>query len=162
MLIRPPFRPITRFGSDFSRISMSKTPDAPVPPIASNDAPPVPYRQLFRFADTVDYVVLFVGSLCAIVNGVTLPAFAILMGTLFDKVNEISGFMDAVSDLAIAFISVGGISFLVSLGEMTAMNISASRQIRRVRTKYFEALMRQDVGWYDMNTAGDLASRLAE
>jgi hypothetical protein len=27
---------------------------------------------------------------------------------------------------------------------------------------YFQSLLRQDIGWFDMNSAGDLASRLAE
>ena len=31
-----------------------------------------------------------------------------------------------------------------------------------LQIKYFEALMRQDIGWFDMSSGGDLASRLAE
>ena len=27
---------------------------------------------------------------------------------------------------------------------------------------YFQSLLRQDIGWFDMNSAGDLATRLAE
>ena len=67
-----------------------------------------------------------------------------------------------VENICYAFLVVGGISFTVSLGEMTLMNISATRQIRRIRLLYFRSLMRQDVGFFDMSTAGDMASRLAE
>jgi ABC-type multidrug transport system fused ATPase/permease subunit len=40
--------------------------------------------------------------------------------------------------------------------------ITAERQIRRVREAYVNALLRQEVAFYDTNKAGELASRMIE
>jgi ABC-type multidrug transport system fused ATPase/permease subunit len=53
-------------------------------------------------------------------------------------------------------------SFVASIGEMVFLNLAATSQIRRIRVLYFKALMSQEIGWFDLSTAGDLASRLAE
>lgn len=125
-------------------------------------APQVPYSQLFRFSTPLEKAVLFFGILCSIVNGATMPIFSIFFGRLLDDVNSQSDFISGVTQIAYIFLILGGSAFVVSFGEISLLNISASRQIRRIRTLYFRALLRQDVGWYDLSTAGDLASRLAE
>lgn len=77
-------------------------------------------------------------------------------------VNTKGQFLDSITKIAYIFLGLGGIAFLASLGEMTLLNLSATRQIRRARNAYFRALLRQDIGWFDLSTAGDLSSRLAE
>ena len=51
---------------------------------------------------------------------------------------------------------------LSGTAEMAFMNFAAMRQIRRIREKCFDSLLRQEVGWYDVNSAGDLSALLAE
>jgi hypothetical protein len=48
------------------------------------DVPPVPYTKLFRFASVWDSVILAIGLLCSVANGVVMPIFSIFFGTLFD------------------------------------------------------------------------------
>lgn len=41
------------------------------------------------------------------------------------------------------------------------LNISAERQASRVRKAYFRAMLRQEVGWYDSISSGELTTRLS-
>lgn len=40
--------------------------------------------------------------------------------------------------------------FVFGIFCIDCFNRTAIRQITRIRTKYFESLMRQDIGWYDV------------
>lgn len=40
--------------------------------------------------------------------------------------------------------------------------LAAGRQVRRIRQQFFHAIMRQEVGWFDVNDAGELNTRLIE
>ena len=40
------------------------------------------------------------------------------------------------------------------------MNISAERQATKIRKEYFAAMLRQEVGWYDNISSGELTTRL--
>ena len=41
-------------------------------------------------------------------------------------------------------------------------NVSAYRQTRRMRVAFYRAILRQEVGWFDVNEAAELSTRLAE
>jgi ABC-type multidrug transport system fused ATPase/permease subunit len=40
--------------------------------------------------------------------------------------------------------------------------IAAERQIRRIRFLLFRNLLRQEIGWFDVHSTGELNSRLIE
>ena len=123
----------------------------------------VPYKALFRYATRFDQLLLFVGLACSFGNGGTLPAFAILFGSLIDALHSKPGGFDAsVNTLCIAFVVIGAVGFVLSFGQVSLMNITASRQVRTVRKEYLRSLLRQDMAWHDSASAGDLAARLAE
>ena len=41
-------------------------------------------------------------------------------------------------------------------------NVSAYRQTRRIRQAFYQAVLRQDIGWFDVNDATELTTRLIE
>ena len=41
-------------------------------------------------------------------------------------------------------------------------NLSAYRQTRRLRQAFFRAVMKQEMGWFDVNSSAQLNSRLSE
>ena len=122
----------------------------------------VPYRALFRYATPWETVGLYLGVACSLVNGAALPLFSLLFGQLLDDLNSPADIVDRVTKVAIDFLLLGAGAFVASLGEIGLLNVLATNQIERVRQRYFSALLRQDVAWYDENMAGDVASRLAE
>lgn len=74
--------------------------------------------------------------------------------------------MDALYDDAVAFgaacASLSGIMFIISTLMIDSLNLSASRQISRVRKIFLKAVLRQDMSWYDTNTSTNFASRINE
>ena len=42
----------------------------------------------------------------------------------------------------------------------TLMLLSAERQSNKVRNEYFRAIMRQEIGWFDETSSGELTTRL--
>lgn len=183
--------------ADVTILAMASVPSENAVPAPAAVPEKVPYSKLFRYATPTDILCMVVGLILSAGNGVTMPAFSILFGALLDRLNTPgNSFSDAISNICKAFLIVGGVGFVCSLGELTLMDFAATRQVRRIRNHYFRALLRQvccnflreggggrrawgrnyprldslcalveiaqDVGWFDLNTAGDLGSRLAE
>ncbi len=47
-------------------------------------APMVPFLALFRYADSIDYVLMFLGILFAAVQGAAMPVVNIIFGRIID------------------------------------------------------------------------------
>lgn len=60
----------------------------------------------------------------------------------------------AIIDDSVAFlvgsILVGLINFIAGIIAVDLFNYTALRQITRIRVKYFQSLMRQEVGWHEL------------
>lgn len=74
--------------------------------------------------------------------------------------------MDALYDDSVAFgaacATLSAILFLLSMLTVDLLNLSASRQISRVRKMFLKSVLRQDMSWYDTNTSTNFASRINE
>ena len=57
---------------------------------------------------------------------------------------------------------MGGITLIVAYGQIVCWVIPAERQTRRIRLKFLECVLRQEVGWYDVRGVGELNTRLSE
>ena len=42
------------------------------------------------------------------------------------------------------------------------LNLSAYRQTRRIRQRFFHSVLKQEISWFDLNDASQLSTRLAE
>ena len=58
------------------------------------------------------------------------------------------------------FIAVG--VFISAYFQISLMQTSAGRQVNRIRKLYYQSVLRQDIGWFDCNPSGELATRLNE
>lgn len=62
--------------------------------------------------------------------------------------------LEAIIDDSIAYLILSLIStawqFVFGIFCVDCFNRTAIRQVTRIRTKYFESLMRQDISWYDI------------
>ena len=59
-----------------------------------------------------------------------------------------------------AYAAVG--SWIVGYMQCAFWSISAIRQTHRIRLKFLNAILRQDIGWFDINEAGGLTTRMFE
>lgn len=73
-----------------------------------NSLAPVGFKELFRFADNLDYVLMVIGTLGAIVHGCSLPLFlrffADLVNSFGANINHIDKMMDEVLKVIIIII----------------------------------------------------------
>lgn len=58
--------------------------------------------------------------------------------------------------------AIGAGVMLVSYLQVAFWSLPAKRQARRIRMLFFKACLRQNIGWFDTNPAGELSTRLAE
>ncbi|KDO28008.1 hypothetical protein SPRG_20358 [Saprolegnia parasitica CBS 223.65] len=140
------------------------TPDAVVP---VTPAPMVSFAKLFSFADTTDKVLLAIGTLGSMVMGVAQPLQIVFFGNVINAFNPTSGtgddaFRDSINRTVIQFVIVGAIVLVTGVAQTACWSIAASRQTKRLRHAYASAILRQEVGWFDVNEPMQLATRVAD
>ena len=72
------------------------------------------------------------------------------------------GFISQVDILAFIFIGLGVGVFALGTIQITFFQAACERQVKKIRLAFYAAIMRQEVGWFDANATGELASRLTE
>ena len=60
------------------------------------------------------------------------------------------------------FCLVGCCVLVAGYLEIAFWSWAAERQTRRVRTLFFDSIMKQQIGWFDTHQSGELSTRLAE
>ncbi|XP_038994067.1 ABC transporter B family member 15-like [Hibiscus syriacus] len=110
---------------------------------------------LFRYADGIDKLLLLFGTLGSIGDGMMSPVnMYILSGALNDYGSADQSFSNEVVDkyaLRLLYSAIGvGISAFI---EGVCWTRSAERQASRMRTEYLKSVLRQEVGFFDDQTA---------
>ncbi|KAL7696249.1 p-glycoprotein (MDR1) [Lotmaria passim] len=120
----------------------------------------VSFLGIFRYADRTDKILMIVGTVCAVVCGGGLPAFAFVFGRIMDDlmVSNDPEKETAKTSLIMVYIGIG--VFIVCGGHVMCWTITASRQVARIRLRFFQAVLRQDIGWHDEHSPGELTARM--
>ncbi|OLN95357.1 Leptomycin B resistance protein pmd1-like protein 4 [Colletotrichum chlorophyti] len=128
------------------------------------------FHLLFYAGPTwIDITLFVVGSITAVAAGVPFPLMGILFGQLIDDMNgatcssgigDADAYQAAVNDkvLKLVYISLG--SFVLIYCYTTSWSLLSQRLAQRFREKYFQSLLRQDVGFFESRQAGEVSSRL--
>lgn len=119
--------------------------------------------EFFKFADAVDVLLMCSGGLCAIGVGAALPLFSIIFGGMFDSFNDpaVSAW-DVGADFALQFGYIAIAVFLAATVQVGAFTLSSERQTLRIRVRYFDALLKQDIAWFDLQKSGELSAKITE
>uniref|UniRef100_A0A671WTY9 ATP-binding cassette, sub-family B (MDR/TAP), member 4 n=1 Tax=Sparus aurata TaxID=8175 RepID=A0A671WTY9_SPAAU len=155
---------------DKKKKKKEKTPKLPmVGPIA-----------LFRFADGWDVLLLIAGTVMAMVNGVVLPLMCIVFGDMTDSFIDDSlnsqlnsslpsEFSITVlksqcfsSSFAIYYSIMGAVVLVAAYMQVSFWTLAAGRQVKRIRKLFFHCIMKQEIGWFDVNETGELNTRLTD
>lgn len=59
-----------------------------------------------------------------------------------------------------SYIAIAFASLFANYFSNVSFNIAAARQVRRIRQRLFEAVLRQDMAFFDKNNPGELNSLL--
>nr|CAD7406898.1 unnamed protein product [Timema cristinae] len=146
---------------------------------------------MFRFSNTNERILLFIGTLAGMGMGLATPAnmllFGDLTGAMIDFGSEIinsmrqsqsvyseafnstenitdinSIFLSAIKTFAIGNAAIGAATFIFGYISIAIFNYVVQKQIYRIRSLFLKSALYQDIGWYDLNQTGDFASRMAD
>ncbi|XP_058738112.1 ABC transporter B family member 1 [Vicia villosa] len=113
----------------------------------------VGFGELFRFADGLDYVLMTIGTFGAIVHGCSLPIFlrffADLVNSFGSNANNLDKMTQEVMKYALYFLVVGAAIWASSWAEISCWMWTGERQSTKMRIKYLEAALKQDIEFFD-------------
>ncbi|KAJ8898721.1 hypothetical protein K2173_004880 [Erythroxylum novogranatense] len=124
----------------------------------------VPFYKLFAFADSVDVLLMTVGSVSAIANGLSMPLCTVLFGQLTDELgqNQKKLVLHSISKLCaqVMYLAVG--TGLAAFLQVSCWMITGERQAARLRSLYLKSVLGQEVGFFDTETkTGDVVGRMS-
>ena len=128
----------------------------------------VSVAKLFSFADTTDKVLIALGTLSAMTTGVLLSIQIVFFGDAVNSLgpnrlsDDTDSFYSGVRRIAIQFATIAAIALVCGLAQIACFSIAAARQTKRLRHAYASAILRQDVGWFDVNDPMQLATRVGD
>ncbi|XP_061530021.1 ATP-dependent translocase ABCB1-like isoform X1 [Phycodurus eques] len=136
---------------------------------------------LFRFADGLDVVLIVFGTVMSIVHGLTFPLMCVIFGNVADtfvqysRVSKINTshansttiipnntLQENITSFAIYYSIIGAILMVAAYIQAAFFALAAGRQIKRIRTDFFHSIMRQNIGWFDVNETATLNTRLVD
>uniref|UniRef100_A0A1D1XU82 ABC transporter B family member 1 n=2 Tax=Anthurium amnicola TaxID=1678845 RepID=A0A1D1XU82_9ARAE len=115
--------------------------------------PSAAFGELFRFADGVDYVLMAIGTVGAVVHGCSLPIFlrffADLVNSFGSNADDPNAMVRQVVKYAFYFLVVGAAIWASSWAEISCWMWTGERQSTKLRIKYLESALNQDVCYFD-------------
>ncbi|XP_033136812.1 ABC transporter B family member 7 [Brassica rapa] len=124
----------------------------------------VAFYKLFTFADRYDIILMAVGTISAMANGLAQPIMSVLIG----KIINVFGFSDhdhmvkEVSKVAVKFLYLAVYACVVSFLQVSCWMVTGERQSARIRGLYLKTILRQDIGFFDTETnTGEVIGRMS-
>ncbi|XP_042744187.1 ATP-dependent translocase ABCB1 isoform X3 [Lagopus leucura] len=136
---------------------------------------------LFRYSTCTDKLLMIFGSLLAIAHGSSLPIAMIIFGDMTDSfvtsdetnftgnlstLNSSSEMLDKLEEdmtkYAYYYTAIGAAVLVAAYVQTSFWTLAAGRQVKKIREKFFHAIMKQEIGWFDVNDAGELNTRLID
>ncbi|XP_059619981.1 multidrug resistance protein homolog 65 [Phlebotomus argentipes] len=158
----------------------------------SSTANRVSYFRLFRFATKWELFLIFLATILTAISAATMPMIIVTFGefstilierelagtssetillwmfgggkvlsnaseeeTRVEIINDSEAYLIWLSILA-------AIQFVSSVMFVDIFNYTALKQITRIRVRYFQAIVRQEMSWYDSTNDNNFASRLTD
>ena len=70
--------------------------------------------------------------------------------------------IEDVNILVIYYCALGLVAFIAGWMHVSFFSYACERQLLIIRKRFFRSVLRQEVGWFDVNSVGELNSRLSE
>ncbi|NP_036822.1 phosphatidylcholine translocator ABCB4 [Rattus norvegicus] len=135
---------------------------------------------LFRYSDWQDKLFMLLGTAMAIAHGSGLPLMMIVFGEMTDKFVDNAGNFSLPVNFSLSMLNpgrileeemtryayyysgLGGGVLLAAYIQVSFWTLAAGRQIRKIRQKFFHAILRQEMGWFDIKGTTELNTRLTD
>uniref|UniRef100_A0A8C5NS65 ATP binding cassette subfamily B member 4 n=1 Tax=Junco hyemalis TaxID=40217 RepID=A0A8C5NS65_JUNHY len=139
----------------------------------------------FRYSSWSDKLLMILGTVMAVAHGSSLPFAMMIFGDMTDSfvMTDTSGeknltgknisAMTRTMNLALFcfcfpyryayyYSGIAAGVLLAAYIQTSFWTLAAGRQIKKIREKFFHAIMRQEIGWFDVNDVGELNTRLLD
>ena len=70
--------------------------------------------------------------------------------------------VEEINRLVIYYCALGAMAFISGWLHISLFQYACERQLQVIRKKFFHAILRQEIGWFDVNSVGELNSRINE
>ncbi|CAJ0931151.1 unnamed protein product, partial [Mesorhabditis belari] len=138
----------------------------------------VPLRKLFRYLTKLDFCLLMLGLGVSACTGVGLPLMAILQGNIgqsfideeiylknnysvpMDDSFTEDVFKDRIMKVVYQYAGLTVGIFIAAYLQVSCLLVVCERMNDRLRRKFFEAILRQDIAFFDKNQGGTMATKL--
>ncbi|XP_075287295.1 bile salt export pump isoform X2 [Opisthocomus hoazin] len=132
--------------------------------VVEEDVKPVSFTRILKY-NASEWPYMVFGSLSAAVNGAVNPLYALLFSQIlgtFSILDEEEQRIQ-INGVCLLFVFIGILSFLTQFLQGYTFAKSGELLTRRLRKIGFQAMLGQDIGWFDdrKNSPGALTTRLA-
>ncbi|XP_056375087.1 ATP-dependent translocase ABCB1-like isoform X3 [Hyla sarda] len=133
---------------------------------------------MFRYSGPADWLLMLIGTMAAIIHGACMPLITVVFGemtnsfvsehkysgniTVGDEKNMTNSLLEQMTTFAYYYTGLGCAALFAGYIQISFWTLNAGRQVRRIRQNFFHAVLRQEIGWFDVNAAGELNTRLTE
>ncbi|KAF3694887.1 Bile salt export pump ATP-binding cassette sub-family B member 11 Sister of P-glycoprotein [Channa argus] len=125
---------------------------------------PAPVTRILKY-NQPEWPYMLVGSLGAAVNGSVNPIYALLFSQILGTfaIGDLDEQRSQINGICVLFCTVAVTSFFSQFLQGYAFAKSGELLTRRLRKVGFQAMLRQEIGWFDdpRNSPGALTTRLA-
>ncbi|CAF0957991.1 unnamed protein product [Didymodactylos carnosus] len=132
--------------------------------------------EIHKFADVIDILLMFLGTLACLGTGATFPLMMLVYQSVTNGLVDLGIEQNTNSTTANSFNALvsqiqGTIKWYVILGftsialywiGFSFWMIAAERQLRRIRFRLFRSILHQEIAWFDVRNAGELSNRLVD
>ena len=121
----------------------------------------------------MDVLYIIIGFIVALVNGVGYSGQQVLIGQFSNKLIAFHKYVNINVTNPIdlngeaqfyakvyCYFAIG--TWIAGYLQCTFWSMSAIRQTHKIRLKYFQALLRQNIGWFDATMSSGLTTRMSE
>ena len=120
----------------------------------------------FRYANKTDWLLVLLGTVCAMCAGVSQPVLALIAGRIANVLliypPRSTTFKNKAYENVYIFLGVGGFCLFVNFFQYFCFQTACNRIVTRIKCHYVASIVRQNAGWFDKNHSGALTTRLNE
>ncbi|KAL7466442.1 hypothetical protein ACHAXS_006736 [Conticribra weissflogii] len=128
----------------------------------STTLPPATLSQVLSFLPTPrDRLLLFVGVVSGVLNGLVYPILAYVFSNSFSNLGSSQDGLANVREVAFTFLVVGAYAFVVAAAQNAAFCVLSVRAADNFKKVWFRALLRQDMAFYDVHSVSGMATALS-
>ena len=159
VIIEPDNNLTKPFKVSFESNYPSSTLSVPKPKLRQRDL----FLNLYYRTTICEKILLLFGLLLSAMRGSTSPIFALIVGSTADvlhtKDESETKIVEVLQRSAFLFCITGSVAFLSSIIAVGTIKFVSQRTIARLQKDYFNALLSQNLAWFDNNDPGKLARK---